>query len=90
MARFQDETRYIIEHDPLRLTDIKDVGKKRAQLIHESWSRWSGINLIMEFLHSVHISPKYALKIYERYGQDSIKNVRLNPYRYLLTYFLLL
>ena len=81
VARFQDETRYIIEHDPLRLTDIKDVGKKRAQLIHESWSRWSGINLIMEFLHSVHISPKYALKIYERYGQDSIKNVRLNPYR---------
>jgi exodeoxyribonuclease V alpha subunit len=50
-------------------------------MIKKEWVRQSKIKDIMIFLQSLEITPAYAKKIFNRYGDNSIKVIRENPYR---------
>ncbi len=71
----------VIDENPDRLLEVEGIGKKRYQEIKSSWEEQKEIRDIMVFLLSCGISPTYAARIFEKYGQEAVKKVERNPYR---------
>jgi len=75
------ETLEIIEDEPRRLVEVPNVGEVRAGIIAQAWEAQKQIKAIMLFLQSHDITTGLAVKIYKRYGEQSIGIVRQDPYR---------
>ncbi|MGM0454388.1 MAG: helix-hairpin-helix domain-containing protein, partial [Thermodesulfobacteriota bacterium] len=71
----------IIENDPGRLAEVEGIGKKRVEMIGRAWAEQKEIQNVMLFLQSHEVSAAYAVRIFKRYGQDAVEEVRENPYR---------
>ncbi|HSN58936.1 MAG TPA: ATP-dependent RecD-like DNA helicase [Clostridiaceae bacterium] len=78
--RFGEDTLEILDKDIARLKEIEGIGNKKIQVISESFSKQHEIRNIMMFLQNYGISPNQCGKIYKRFGSDSIRVVRENPY----------
>jgi exodeoxyribonuclease V alpha subunit len=78
--RFGMETIDIIENDPERLREVHGFGKKRIAALREAWEEQRQVRRIMIFLHSYGIGTSLALKIYKKYGNNSVRVVQDNPY----------
>lgn len=70
----------VIESDIERLYEVSGIGKKRVELIRESWEKQKDIKDVMLFLQGYGVSTAYAAKIYRQYGKESIDKVKGNPY----------
>lgn len=81
VQKFGTETIEIIEQDMDRLQEVEGIGKKRIQMIHESWEKQKEIKNIMLFLQDHGVSTSFAAKIYRQYGNESIQIVKKNPFR---------
>lgn len=81
VERFGTETIDIIEEDIERLYEVPGIGKKRVEKIRESWEKQKDIKNVMLFLQQYGVSTAYAAKIYQKYGKESIDQVKENPYR---------
>jgi len=71
----------VIDEYPERLQEIPGIGPMRVKTIIAAWKDQKAISHIMVFLQEKNISPAYAIKIYKRYGNDSISVIIENPYR---------
>lgn len=71
----------IIDKHPHRLEEVPGIGEKRAEQIARAWQDQKEISSIMVFLQDKGISTSLAIKIYKRYGQQSLARVQENPYR---------
>lgn len=71
----------VIDKEPERLRGVNGIGEKRVKQIIASWHDQKEISSIMVFLQDKGVSPAYAIKIYKKYGQQSIAVVQENPYR---------
>lgn len=80
VQKFGIDTIQIIEKNSDKLFEISGIGKKRVQLIQESWERQKEIKNVMLFLQEYNISTSFAAKIYRQYGNKSIEKVKENPY----------
>jgi exodeoxyribonuclease V alpha subunit len=78
--RFGEDTLEILDKDISRLKEIEGIGNKKIEVISESFSKQHEIRNIMIFLQNYGISPNQCAKIYKRFGSDSIRVVRENPY----------
>ncbi len=78
---FKEETLQIIDQDPDRLFEVSGIGKKRVDLIINSWADQKYIAKIMVFLQEKGVSTIFATKIYKKYGHESIAKLTQNPYR---------
>ena len=78
---FQEKTLEVIENNPARLLEVSGVGQKRVKLITDAWQEQKEISQVMVFLHGHDISTAFAVKIYKKYGKDSIEIITANPYR---------
>lgn len=78
--KFGLETIDVIENDIERLYEVAGIGKKRINLIRESWEKQKEIKNVMLFLQGYGVSTAYAAKIYRQYGKESIEKVKENPY----------
>ena len=81
VQKFGTETIEVIESDEKRLLEVEGIGKKRIQMIHESWEKQKEIKNIMLFLQDHGVSTAFAGKIYRQYGNESIQIVKENPFR---------
>lgn len=81
VKHFGQRTLEVIERKSKRLTEVEGIGKVRARLIRESWSEQREIKDVMIFLQSYSVSTAFAIRIYKKYGNDSVRLVRDNPYR---------
>lgn len=81
VRKFGMNTMEIIDKHVERLTEIKGIGRKRMETIKQSWVKHHAIKNIMIFLEGLGVSPAYAVKIYKKYGDDSITTVKGNPYQ---------
>ncbi|MBS3808573.1 MAG: ATP-dependent RecD-like DNA helicase [Desulfobacterales bacterium] len=79
--RFGKSSLEIIEKQPDRLKEVEGIGKKRAEMIRAAWAEQKEIRNVMLFLQSHEVSAAYAVRIFRRYGQDSVGVVTENPYR---------
>ncbi|MBN2469737.1 MAG: ATP-dependent RecD-like DNA helicase [Anaerolineae bacterium] len=75
------ETLNVLDHEPARLLDVPDVGRKRMQMIARAWAEQQAVKEVMLFLQGHQIATGLAIKIYKQYGDDSIRAVKENPYR---------
>jgi len=81
VQRFGVDTFVVIEDNIELLVEIEGIGKKRIQMIAESWEKQKEVKNIMLFLQEHQVSTSYAAKIYRQYGNDSIAVMKENPYR---------
>jgi len=81
VGKFGLETIEVIESDIERLHEVPGIGKKRVEMIRESWEKQKEIKNVMLFLQSYGVSTAYAAKIFRQYGKESIDKVKENPYR---------
>jgi exodeoxyribonuclease V alpha subunit len=78
---FGDETLQVIEENPNRLYNLPGFGRGRVESIKAAWVEQREIRNVMVFLQSHGVGPAFATRIYRRYGDDAIEQVRSNPYR---------
>ncbi len=81
VARFGVKTLDVIEHSVEMLRDVDGIGMKRIKMIERAWLEQKEIKEVMLFLQCHGVSATYATKIFKRYGQESIRIVKENPYR---------
>ncbi|HOB20997.1 MAG TPA: helix-hairpin-helix domain-containing protein, partial [Candidatus Atribacteria bacterium] len=71
----------IIQLNPSRLTEVEGIGETRAALIASSFAEQREIREVMIFLQAYRIPTAMAVKIYKRYGSNTIGLIKQNPYR---------
>jgi exodeoxyribonuclease V alpha subunit len=71
----------IIQYNPMKLTVVEGIGEKKAQRIAEAFEEQRGLREVMVFLQTYEISTAFAIKIYKKYREETIKLIKQNPYR---------
>ncbi len=80
VEKFGEETLDILDKHIEKLNEIEGIGAKKIALISESYSKQHEVRNIMVFLQTYGITPNQCVKIHRRFGTDSIKVVKENPY----------
>lgn len=78
---FGEDIFKVIDQSPEKLLEIENIGAKRLQLIQKSWKENSFIRNISLFLHHHGVGPSIATKIYNKYGENAVDQVKANPYQ---------
>ena len=78
---FKEETFNVLDDNPDRLLEVEGIGDKRLEEIKESWKKNRVVRNLIMFLKRYEISTRLIIKIYNRYGEDSISILKDNPYR---------
>ena len=81
VERFGLDTLDIIQYNPERLKEIDGIGDKKLEKIVEAFRGQGELRDIMVFLQQYGITPNYGMKIYKKYGKDTISTIRENPYK---------
>ncbi|MDY3025619.1 MAG: helix-hairpin-helix domain-containing protein, partial [Candidatus Faecivicinus sp.] len=81
VKKFGARTLDIIESEPDRLTEIAGIGKKRAQMIAESFASQNEMRNTLIFLQNYGLTPALSMKVYRAYGEMTERVLRANPYR---------
>jgi exodeoxyribonuclease V alpha subunit len=81
VEHFGEQTLAIIEQQPERLSEVKGISTKDRDQIEKSWAEQGEIKELHLFLQEYNVSINLATRIYKKYGQESIKVVRENPYK---------
>ena len=78
---FGTDTMSVLEEHPERLLKVKGISRSKLADIRAGWESHARIRDIMIFLQAHDISPAYASRIYDRYGEETIDILRRNPYQ---------
>jgi exodeoxyribonuclease V alpha subunit len=71
----------VIDTHPGRLTEVAGIGPIRAARIAATWAEQRQIREVMTALQSYGVSTSLAVRIYQRFGNDSARIVAQEPYR---------
>lgn len=71
----------IIQYNPERLKEIPGIGDRKLEKIIEAFKEQRELRDVMVFLQQYDISANLAIRIYKKYGKDTINLVSENPYR---------
>ena len=80
VQEFGTDTISVIEENIQLLLKVEGIGRKRVEMIYESWEKQKEIKNIMLFLQESGVNTSFAAKIYAQYGDKSIRKVRENPF----------
>ncbi len=78
---FGSDTLTILEFNPIRLSEVRGISKNKAAEIGEAYLDCKVMQEAVMFLQSHGITTNMALKIFDTYKQNTIKQVKENPYR---------
>ncbi|MCB1194543.1 ATP-dependent RecD-like DNA helicase [bacterium] len=81
VSKFGEHTLDIIDSQPGRLREIAGIGQKRIKMIADGWKKHQNTRHILIGLNSLGLSPSLALRIFNRYKDESLKILESNPYR---------
>ncbi len=81
VSHFGDKTLEIMQYDPMRMTEVEGIGKKKAEDIALSYMEQHGARDIMLFLQKYGLSAAYASRIYKTYGIHTKEVISENPYK---------
>ena len=81
VEKFGDDTFDVLTNSPAKLTHVKGINMEKAVAICEAFRSQIEISKISIFLQDFGIGNVMASKIYNQYGDDTIKIVEQNPYR---------
>lgn len=78
--KFGEKTLEILDNDINKLKQIEGIGKKKLEIIIESYMEQKELKNISIFLQTHGLSINQCLKVYKKYGVMSIDVVKENPY----------
>ena len=78
---FGEDVLRVLDEEPKRLLEVPGIGKGRLKKIREAWAVEKGLREVMVFLQGHGLGPGHALRVYRRYGAETMRLVRENPYR---------
>jgi exodeoxyribonuclease V alpha subunit len=81
VTKFGLETLAVMDGPLEKLKGVEGIGAKRIKGIKEAWDEQREIRNVMIFLQSHGVGTAHATKIFRRYGAESLKSLRENPYR---------
>ncbi len=81
VEKFGARTLDVINADPMKLVQVDGIGEMRAKRIAEVWVEQRDVQNVMVFLRGHGVSSAYAARIFKKYGRDSERMIRENPYR---------
>jgi exodeoxyribonuclease V alpha subunit len=81
VGHFGVDIMHIIDDEPDRLIEVPGLGPKRSARIKDAWAEQKAIKEVMIFLQGVGVSTSLAVKIYKKYGDESVDTVKQQPYR---------
>lgn len=77
--KFGEQTFDVLENHPEWLSDIPGISRKKALSIGEDYKKKSSMRDVMIFFRDF-FGMSVIMKIYKRFGKDSIRIARENPY----------
>jgi len=81
VERFGLDSLDIIQYNPERLKEIPGIGQRKLEKIVEAFKEQRELRDIMVFLQQYDISANLGIRIYKKYGKDTINIISENPYR---------
>ena len=81
VERFGIETLEVIESAPERLREVEGIGPVRAERITKAYLEQREQRDAMVFLQGYGVPARLAVRICERYGNQTVSVLRENPYR---------
>lgn len=81
VKKFGKEVFDVIDHASARLEEVDGIGSKRRKEIKVAWEKQKQVREIMVFLHAHGLGTGRAVRIYQKYGDDSVRLIEENPYR---------
>jgi len=78
---FGDDTIRVLQFEPIRLSEIKGISAEKALRIGQAFMEQEQIRQVVMFLQSYGISANYAVKVWKKFGEKSIEEIKRNPYR---------
>ncbi|HZJ99113.1 MAG TPA: ATP-dependent RecD-like DNA helicase [Tissierellaceae bacterium] len=81
VERFDLDSLDIIQYNPERLKEIPGIGDKKLEKITSAFEEHRELRDIMVYLQQYEITVNLGIKIYRKYGKDTIRVISENPYR---------
>jgi len=81
VRHFKDLTLDVFENDIDKLVEVKGISSAKIKKIQETWREHQAIRDVMMFLQGHEISTLLAIKIFKKYGDQSIYYVSKKPYQ---------
>lgn len=81
VERFGEETLDIIQFHPERLSEIKGITHEKALRIGQAFEEQRELRKVVMFFQEYGISPAFASKIYRVFGENTIEEIKANPYK---------
>lgn len=77
---FGEKTLDIMEHDPYRLSEIKGISAGKCEEIASEAKKLFSLRSIMSYLSQYEIKSQFAMKTYQKFGENAKELVQSNPY----------
>lgn len=81
VALFGLDSLDVIQYNPEKLKQIPGLGDKKLEKIAEAFEEQRDLRDIMVYLQQYEITVNNGIKIYKKYGRDTIKVISENPYK---------
>ena len=78
--KFGDKTLEILDNNIERLKEVDGIGEKKFSIIYDSYLESKDLKDIIMFFQKHGMTINQCLKIYKKFGPDSIDIVSKNPY----------
>ena len=78
--KFGDKTLEILDNNIERLKEVDGIGEKKFSIIYDSYLESKDLKDIIMFFQKHGMTINQCLKIYKKFGTDSIDIVSKNPY----------
>lgn len=80
VEKFGPDTIDIIMNAPERLLEVPKLGDAKAKALVQAFTERRGAQDALVFLLGLGVGRGVAMRIYKRYGDDTVRRVRQNPY----------
>ncbi len=87
VRHFGENTMQIFEEDIEKLVEVHGIAKKKLVMISDAWREHRMIRDVMIFLQGHGISTLFAVKIYQKYGDNAVDIVSRDPYRLAIDFY---
>ena len=81
VAEFGEDSLDVIQYNPEKLKVIPGIGEKKIEMISIAYEEQREIKDIMVYLQGFDITVNNGIKIYKKYGKDTVKIISENPYK---------
>ncbi len=78
--RFGQDTFNVLDNRIEELKQIKGIGKKRFESIKKAWNEIKDSRETIFYLQKLGLTVNTALKIYQRFGKETVDIIQQNPY----------